>query len=213
VRIVRKILAGIATTLAVAFTTLLGTSGQALAYPPAPPSVDTAYSELQALQVADPLPMDGYSRDRFPHWTNQHDNCNTREVVLQRDGTDVTVGSDCYPDSGKWYSVYDKVWLNEAPDVSIDHMVPLAEAWRSGAQRWDDAKRSLFANDLDHGQLIAVSISSNSSKGDQDPSKWRPGNTEVWCDYARWWIDVKYQWQLTATDAEKSALYDMMATC
>lgn len=199
--------------LGIAVATLVGTAGQATAYPPDPPSVSTSYSQLSALRVAAPLSMTGYSRDRFPHWINQGNNCNTREVVLKRDGTDVVVGTDCYPDSGRWYSVYDRVWLYAASDVDIDHMVPLANAWRSGAKYWTDSKRSSFANDLDRGQLIAVSASSNRSKGDQDPSQWRPSNTNWWCYYARHWIDVKYDWQLTVTSSEKSALYDMMAYC
>jgi hypothetical protein len=209
VRIVRKFLV----VLLVAVGTLIGAAGQAVAYPPAPPSVSESYSQLAALRVATPLSMDGYSRDLFPHWITQYGTCNTREVVLQRDGTNVSVDSNCYPTSGSWYSVYDKVWLYAASEVDIDHMVPLANAWRSGAKNWTTSHRQAFANDLSRGQLIAVSASSNRAKGDQDPSQWRPANTGWWCYYARHWIDVKYDYYLTVTSAEKSALYDMMATC
>lgn len=199
--------------LVIATGTLIGTAGQAVAWPPDPPSVSASYSQLRALRVAAPLSMDGYSRDRFPHWKTQYGTCNTREVVLKRDGVNVVTNSYCYPTSGKWYSVYDRIWFYKASDVSIDHLVALANAWRSGAKHWTDSKRSSFANDLARGQLIAVSISSNSSKGDQDPSQWRPSNTGWWCYYARHWIDVKYDWQLAITSSEKSALYDMMSRC
>ncbi len=209
----RRLLAVLALVTATVAGTVAGTAGQALGYPPEPPSVSTSYSQLAALPVAAPLSMTGYSRDRFPHWTTQYGTCNTREVVLQRDGTNVSVDSSCYPTSGRWYSVYDRIWVYAPSDVHIDHLVALANAWRSGAKNWTDSKRSSFANDLARGQLIAVSASSNTSKGDQDPSQWRPSNTGWWCYYARHWIDVKYDWQLTVTSSEKSALYDMMNYC
>ncbi|MQA27883.1 MAG: DUF1524 domain-containing protein [Micromonosporaceae bacterium] len=192
---------------------LIGTAGQAVAYPPAPPAVSTSYSQLNALRVAAPLSMDGYSRDKFPHWITQYGTCSTREVVLIRDGTNVVTDANCYPTSGSWYSVYDRVWVSPASGVDIDHMVPLANAWRSGAKNWTTDRRRTFANDLNRGQLIAVSASSNRSKGDQDPSQWRPSNTNWWCYYARHWIDVKYDYYLTVTSSEKSALYSMMSYC
>ncbi|MBA9043338.1 MULTISPECIES: hypothetical protein [Streptomyces] len=33
--------------------------------------------------------MTGYSPAKFPHWTTQYGTCDTREVVLTRDGEDV----------------------------------------------------------------------------------------------------------------------------
>lgn len=80
--------------------------------------------------------MTGYSRELFPHWITVSGTCNTRETVLKRDGTNVVAGSDCYPDSGSWYSPYDGITEYVASDIDIDHVVPLAEAWRSGADSW-----------------------------------------------------------------------------
>ena len=77
----------------------------------------------------------------------------------------------------------------------------------------NDDKRESFANDLKRGQLIAVSAASNRAKGDQDPSQWRPSNEDVWCEYARWWIDVKHHYRLTVTRSERSALTEMLGTC
>ncbi|WP_106536419.1 HNH endonuclease family protein [Haloactinopolyspora alba] len=188
-------------------------TGPAAAYPPDPPSVAESRAQLDAITVAAPGSDDGYSRELFPHWLGQEGNCNTREVVLRRDGSGVQTGADCYPDSGSWYSVYDRDWLSDPSDVHIDHMVPLAEAWRSGADSWSQQRRADFANDLSRGQLIAVSGSSNMSKSDQDPAEWRPENTNWWCYYGRHWIDVKHDWGLTADAAEKSALDRMLDTC
>lgn len=60
---------------------------------------------------------------------------------------------------------------------------------------------------------MTVTASSNSCKGDSDPSEWKPANTNWWCYYARHWTDVKYDWDLTITAAEKNALQDMLGTC
>lgn len=134
-------------------------------------------------------------------------------MVLQRDGSGVSVGSDCYPDTGDWYSTYDATWVAEPSDVDIDHVVPLAEAWYSGADAWTTDQRRAFANDLTIAQLIAVSASSNRSKSDRDPAEWIPTNAATHCIYAREWIWVKYTYDLSTDTAEKSALADLLDTC
>ena len=209
----RRLAMPAAVALTASFVAVVGVSSPAAAYPPEPPDPATSLEHLNAITEADEGSMDGYDRDLFPHWVTIEGSCDTRETVLQRDGTGVTTGSDCYPTAGDWYSVYDQVWLSEPSDVSIDHIVALAEAWRSGASWWTTDQRQTFANDLEHAQLIAVSISSNSSKGDSDPSEWKPTNTGVWCIYAREWIDVKYVYGLTADAAEMDALEEMLGTC
>jgi hypothetical protein len=101
----------------------------------------------------------------------------------------------------------------ERDPVDIDHVVPLANAWRSGAKRWTLVQRRAFANDLQDSQLIAVSASSNRSKGDQGPDTWKPPRRAAWCLYSRWWVQVKSHSRLTATQPERSELRRMVATC
>ncbi|MEV6271695.1 HNH endonuclease family protein [Kribbella sp. NPDC051936] len=200
-------------TLVVATTAWAVGVQPAPAYPPTPPSASTAASQLASLTVKTEGSTSGYSRDLFPHWIIQSGTCDTREQVLKRDGTGVTVDSSCHPTAGKWYSVYDAVWVTDSSSVDIDHIVPLAEAWKSGANAWTTARRQQFANDLTIAQLIAVSASSNRSKGDSDPSEWKPTNTSVHCIYAREWIWVKYTYGLSLQSAEKTALTQMLGTC
>lgn len=183
------------------------------AYPPTPPSASEAANMLASLTVAPEGSLAGYDRDLFPHWITQYGSCNTREVVLQRDGTNVSVDSSCQPISGQWYSVYDAVWVGDSSDVDIDHIVALAEAWRSGANTWSTSRRQQFANDLSIAQLIAVSQESNGSKGDKDPSEWLPPNQNTWCLYSREWIWVKYSYGLTVDSAEKAALQNLLGSC
>ncbi|MGW5051146.1 HNH endonuclease family protein [Actinokineospora sp. NPDC004072] len=191
----------------------VGLAGPAAATPPNIPSESTARAELAALRVAGEGSMSGYSRDKFPHWITISGSCNTRETVLKRDGSNVSTDSSCYATSGSWYSPYDgATWYNPA-DVDIDHIVPLAEAWRSGAASWTTARRQAFANDLGNPQLIAVTDNVNQSKGDQDPSTWKPSRTAYWCTYAKMWIRTKHAYGLSAQSAEKSALASMLNYC
>ncbi|MBL6278763.1 HNH endonuclease [Micromonospora fiedleri] len=172
----------------------------------------TVNQMLSELTVAEANPMRGYSRKRFPHWRKTGQNCDVRDTVLERDGKGIQ-RSGCNVVGGQWESVYDGRSFTDPLQVDIDHMVPLANAWRSGADEWDDTKRGDFANDLDRPQLFAVSASSNRAKGDQDPSQWKPPSQSYWCQYAHDWVAVKHHWQLTVTSAEKAALTDMLEGC
>jgi hypothetical protein len=174
---------------------------------------DRARSLLAELTVADWDSMRGYSRDRFPHWDEQ-DGCDTRDTVLRRDGEDLNVDEDsCEVRDGTWRSPFDGETLTDPDDVEIDHLVPLANAWRSGASEWDDERRAEFANDLERPELHAVSVDSNRAKGDQDPSDWKPPERSYWCRYAHDWVLVKHHWELSVTAAEKDELEDMLRTC
>ncbi|MFG2140829.1 DUF1524 domain-containing protein [Streptomyces sp. NPDC048650] len=201
--------------LSAAALTLVGlTAAPALAEPPAPPSEATARAELGALTVAAPHSMDGYARDKFDIWSHQPDGCTTRQDVLARDAKAVADGQEaCQPTSGKWYSAYDDTTVTVVAQATIDHMVPLAEAWRSGADKWSTDQRKAFGNDLKDPQLLVASESSNSSKSDSGPADWKPTNHSFWCTYAKDYTHVKSVWKLTTTDAEKSALTSMLDTC
>ncbi|WP_156722311.1 HNH endonuclease family protein [Streptomyces apocyni] len=177
------------------------------------PTVEAARTQLAGLKVAPHGSMSGYSRSSFSHWAQQGDKCDSREVVLERDGKDVQRDDECKAVSGTWVSAFDGVTLDSASKVDIDHIVPLANAWRSGAARWDADKRKAFANDLEQPQLIAASASSNRSKGDQGPDEWQPPEKSYWCTYGRAWTAVKSSYELSVTESEKGMLKDMLDTC
>jgi Protein of unknown function (DUF1524) len=176
-------------------------------------SASTATKELKDLTIASGLSMAGYSRDRFHIWASQGSGCDTRDVVLKRQGHGVKTSADCKIYQGSWTSSYNDKTYGDPQDLQIDHVVPLANAWLSGAKIWTDDKRKAFANDLTRPQLLAVDAKDNESKGDQDPSQWKPPNHDFWCTYATDWVTVKAYWKLTITTAEKAALLDMLATC
>jgi len=155
----------------------------------------------------------GYARSLFPLWITISGECNTRETVLNRDGTGLTIDSKCYPTSGTWFSPYDGATWTAASDLDIDHVVPLSNAWKSGANTWTTAHRQQFANDLVNPQLIAVTDNVNQAKGDKSPDQWKPPLTSYHCTYARMWVAVKSFYVLSVTAAEKKALGDMLNTC
>jgi Protein of unknown function (DUF1524) len=183
------------------------------ATPPGIPAASTARTELAALTVATSSHTTTYARDLFPTWDIISGTCDTRETVLKRDGTGVVVSSACAATSGSWKSPYDGATWTASSDVDIDHMVPLKNAWISGAWAWTTSKRESFANDLSDPQLWAVTDNVNQSKGDRSPDSWKPPLASFFCTYARAWIHVKYVWDLTVTSAEESALSGMLATC
>ncbi|MCG7529229.1 HNH endonuclease family protein [Streptomyces sp. OfavH-34-F] len=203
----------LAASAALAATTGLLTAPSAQAAMPTPVSAATARTYLSELTVKAEGSSSGYSRDKFPHWITQSGACNTREVVLKRDGTNVTQNSSCAATSGSWYSPYDGATWTAASDLDIDHMVPLAEAWRSGASSWTTAQRQAYANDLTRPQLIAVTDNVNQSKGDKDPASWMPPRTAYKCTYVRAWVHVKHYYKLTVDSAEKSALQSALSGC
>jgi hypothetical protein len=148
---------------------------------------------------------EGYDRSAFRHWLDaDKDGCDTRaEVLIEEAIVKPKVGKKCALSGGKWRSQYDKLVTTNPSDLDIDHLVPLAEAWRSGAWAWTDKQREDFANDLtDSRALVAVSAKSNRSKGDKDYSQWSPKLGEgtfdwVGCNYLNAWVSIKMRYQLT----------------
>ncbi|POR35519.1 Putative secreted protein [Tolypocladium paradoxum] len=180
---------------------------------PGIPSATTAKTLLAGLQVAASGSGTGYSRDLFPHWVTISGTCNAREFVLKRDGTGVQTDSACAAVAGSWTSPYDGATWTLASDIDIDHMVPLKNAWISGASSWTTAQRQAFANDITRPQLWAVTDNVNQAKSDSSPDNWKPPLTSFYCTYAKSWVQVKSYYQLTITSAEKSALSGMLNTC
>ena len=159
-----------------------------------------------------------YDRDDYAPrgWDDADgDGCNTREEVLIAEAISLRgATASCRPVDGVWRSWFDGRRLTDTGEVEIDHLVPLAEAHRSGAARWSAAAKRAFANDLSRTEsLAAVSAESNRDKSDSDPAEWRPPVQDVWCRYAREWIAVKIAWRLSTDHDEAAALRKMLATC
>lgn len=158
----------------------------------------------------------GYDRDLFVHWIDADgDGCDTRrEVLIIESLTTVTVSGRCRLSGGSWISPFDGVATNDPADLDIDHLVPLAEAWDSGAHAWTPAQRRDYANDLDLASaLVAVTDNLNQQKSDRDPAEWLPPLTAYRCTYVRDWISVKKKWNLSVDSDEANALRRVLASC
>lgn len=188
------------------------------AHPVALPSPGTPMSVtdlLATLKVA-PEHRGGYDRDLFPLWIDADgDGCNTRfEVLLDEAVVAPTITGTCHLNGGSWLSPYDGVTLDGASQVQIDHLVPLAEAWYSGAYAWTTDRRQALANDLAvPWTLVGVSGKSNEAKGSSDPASWLPPLRAAICPYLDSWVAVKVRWGLTIDIDEKEALTARLADC
>ena len=151
----------------------------------------------------------GYSRDLFKLWVDADRNgCDTRrEVLISEARVRPHVVSGCGLSGGRWWSAYDNLFITNASSLDIDHFVPLAEAWRSGAFRWSAGTREAYANDLGYSlSLIAVTAHTNRSKSDADPAGWMPPFSAYRCTYVATWVAIKWRWRLTIDPLEKGAL-------
>lgn len=168
----------------------------------------------------------GYDRAAYgERWTDVEANgCNQRDDRLFFDalpGTaTVAVQGLCDHDvlAGQWIDPYTGELLvatdlkdqAQAQATTIDHIVPLAEAHRSGAADWPADRRLIFANDLPGLRVVAGTV--NSAKSDQDPAEWLPSPAAV-CWYAITWITIKTAWALAVDPAEHAALQRILADC
>ena len=177
----------------------------------------TALSVLATITVQNEY-KSGYVRSLFKHWVDANSNgCNTREEVLIAESlTKAQVDAyGCKVIEGDWLSPYDNVTHTNPSELDIDHMIPLKEAWDSGAWNWTAAQRQAFANDLsDPRPLIAVTAGQNRSKSDRDPSNWIPPQKSHTCTYLAEWVAIKSHWKLSMDQSEFGRIKNLLtASC
>jgi hypothetical protein len=171
----------------------------------------------QALTTAPQIAQDyesGYDRSLFKHWIDANKNgCDTRaEVLIAEAVVKPKKDKKCKLTGGKWLSAYDGKTLTDASKLDVDHLVPLAEAWRSGAWAWTAKQRQDYANDLsDSRALIAVTLTTNRSKSDKDISDWVPKIDT--CGYVQNWIAIKVRYSLTYDAKEARSLFSYFEVC
>ena len=171
---------------------------------------------LELAEVADDLPA--YDRRHWRHWRDADRDCQDarQEVLVAESFTPVVFKSadECRVESGSWVGPYTGIAVSDPSKLDVDHMVPLANAHRSGASGWSRDRKADYANNLDYADhLIATTRSANRSKGSDGPEDWRPPDETYWCDYAIDWSTIKSDWGLTATAREADALRQMLETC
>ena len=184
--------------------------------PTTTPAVNSIVLTILVAEIATDLP--GYDRDDWRHWADADGDCqNARhETLIEESRIPVEFKDErrCHVASGEWVGPYTGELLTEASDLDIDHMVPLANAHRSGGWRWPEDRKERYANYLDYpGHLVAATRRANRAKGADGPEAWRPDDRGYWCQYALDWIEIKRGWELTATPDEADALREMVESC
>lgn len=154
----------------------------------------------------------GYKRSLFKHWidANRNGKDTRAEVLIAESLVSVTFSSTGKTVStGKWLSLYDGETWTKASDVDVDHVVALAEAWRSGAWKWSSSRRQSYANDLGVAwTLRAVTDNVNQEKSDDDPTYWLPPLESATCVYLTEWVAVKIRWKLSVDAEERQSIRD-----
>ena len=153
-----------------------------------------------------------YDRKKFKHWNDEDRDCQSaRQEVLIRDNLNEILfyksEKECIAQIGVWYDFFSDSVFIDASDLDVDHIVPLKEAWISGAWKWSDEKREKYANFLgDRWHLMAVWKKQNRSKGAKPPHKWMPRNKSFHVAYCILWVRIKVKWGLTVTQDELTFL-------
>lgn len=176
------------------------------------------------LTVAPEGSKSGYGRAQFGQaWTDDvtvdggRNGCDTRNDILRRDLTAVTLSGRCKVLSGTLADPYTGTIISfvrgqeTSAAVQIDHVVALGNVWVSGGSEWDNTKRAQIANDPLN--LLAVDGSENASKGDKSADEWLPDNTAFHCAYVKRQVMVKNKYQLTVTPAEMETMQRFYGRC
>jgi len=174
-----------------------------------------------APRAARPTPTEpeiAYDRKDWPHWIDADRDCqDTRVEVLIAQSFEPVVFEDarkCKVSGGRWQCPFTDAIIGEVHLIDIDHLVPLANAHRSGGASWTKDQRRRYANDLSHPEhLVAVDHRANRSKGDKGPEAWLPPSEEYRCQYVRDWVKIKTRWQLSMNEAEADAVNRALVAC
>ena len=151
----------------------------------------------------------GFKNNSFGGWTTDGSGCDTSQRVLIRDSTTPAKldKKSCNVRSGRWVSAWDQSTWTDPAQLTVVQLVPLKEAWQSGAWAWSTQRRDAFANDTsDQRSLIVVADGVNQSRGDRDPAGWLPPAGGQVCRYIANWLSIKARWGLTVDSAEASRI-------
>ncbi len=187
-------------------------------YPVSAGDLAAARSALAQLPVREPDEAGGYHRELFgTAWADVDGNgCDTRNDILARDLVDVRTEDGCVVLVGTLLDPYsgEPIPFVRGPDsaqVQVDHVVALADAWRTGASAWSPARRQAFANDP--ANLLAVSGGANQDKGASDAAAWLPPQAGYLCVYVLRQLRVKVAYGLWLTPDERAAVERGLDRC
>jgi hypothetical protein len=165
-----------------------------------------------------PRPVDRYVRAfHFGGWIDRpsEPSClNTRALVLVRDTrrrVTFTAENPCIVATGGWADPYTAKTFIDAPEIQIDHVVPLKHAYIAGAWTWDWKTRCAYSNYMGNlFHLMSVEGVANSAKGDAPPQVWMPPNPAFRCQYLANWLRIKLIWRMMISEPEAAGMTAML---
>lgn len=179
---------------------------------------ELASAALEMLPVKGRAPKTGYKRAQFGDGWAKLGNCDTRNLILQRDLKDTILEDDkCKVRTGALNDPYTGKAIafargaSTSAAVQIDHVVALSNAWQTGAQQLSAERRVQLANDP--LELLAVDGPANQQKGDGDAATWLPSNKPFRCQYIARQIAVKRKYALWVAEPEKAAMARVLSSC
>ncbi|MCU1552390.1 MAG: hypothetical protein JWR36_2950 [Glaciihabitans sp.] len=197
-----------------------GPSGAPTSAPSLTPGRHTALAVLATLPVKGKSPRTGYDRtgDFGRAWLDVDQNgCDTRNDILARDLTQIVRSGTCRILSGVRIDPYTGKTIDfvrgqaTSALLQIDHIVPLANAWQTGAQKLTQIQRVRFANDPLN--LLSVDGRANEQKSDGDAATWLPAVKAFRCSYVARQISVKAKYHLWVTPPERDAMQRILSRC
>lgn len=176
-----------------------------------------ALSILEQLAVKGRAPKTGYKRAQFGSGWSSQQGCDTRNIILARDLSNIATNEKCQVVGGILDDPYTgrKIEFSRGPstsqEVQIDHVVALSNAWQTGAQQLAEVRRVALANDPLN--LLAVEGRANQQKSDADAATWLPSDKSFRCQYVARQIAVKYKYSLWVVPPEKEAMQRVLEKC
>lgn len=155
-----------------------------------------------------------YDRKLYKHWSDFDGDCqNTRhELLIAYSRVKPLLSRDsCRVIAGKWVGPYTGKIFTNPSDVDIDHIVPLANAHKSGAWRWSAELKERFANDPEN--LLVVDDATNQRKGAKSPDQWLPPSASYRCIYVAKWVRIKNKYNLYMGAKEHSFINNYLKRC
>lgn len=172
-----------------------------------------AKQEIDGIPVKGRAPMTGYSRDAFvkaSSWDKARQEVLSRDLTnINRRSTDGKVVSGTLNDPYTGNNI--QYEIGGRSEIDVDHVVALGNAWVSGAQYKSSNIREQIATDPDN--LLAVDAGANRQKGDGDAATWLPSNKKYRCSYVSRQTIVKTKFSLSMTQAEKTAIKNILDNC
>jgi hypothetical protein len=167
------------------------------------------------LSDGDRLNRESYRReDYLVSWIDEDGDCQNlrHEMLIRENLSDITFTNSnrCTVNTGRWLDPYTGIYLNQASDLDVDHVIPLAYAHTNGGYSWSMSKKQTFA--VDEANLLLVDDGENQSKGAKGPSEYLP-RKEFQCEYARIWQLVATKYNLDVPERDLGTIRNILTQC